>query len=251
MIFPDISNHQPGFHETLIKRQPALIHKATEGSTYTDPYFLPRSEYRTLIPYHFLRGTSDGYQQGEHFCRVISAAGIPVRTPVVIDVEVTDGLGARRLVYTTDRFRDRCIQHGYTNVVIYTSPGFVSHQLGNPAASWAEKYKLWVAHWGVKTPAVPRGWANKGWWLWQFTSDGSVAGYHGRLDLNLFPGTFRELMGEVHGKPDVYMNNEMWNWLRYDFLTKHYVPRYYDRLWKKWTSDPALAASIVERFKGK
>lgn len=46
-------------------------------------------------------------------------------------------------------------------------------------------HRLWVANWGVSSPAVPAGdWAGRGWSLWQFTSSGRVAGIKGRVDLN-------------------------------------------------------------------
>ncbi|HET8592106.1 MAG TPA: glycoside hydrolase family 25 protein, partial [Solirubrobacterales bacterium] len=47
------------------------------------------------------------------------------------------------------------------------------------------KYPLWVAEWGVSKPTVPaRKWAGRGYWVWQYTSSGSVTGISGRVDMN-------------------------------------------------------------------
>ena len=50
---------------------------------------------------------------------------------------------------------------------------------------------LWVAHWTTATaPTVPGGaWGGDGWTFWQYTSDGSVPGISGRVDLNRYNGT--------------------------------------------------------------
>jgi GH25 family lysozyme M1 (1,4-beta-N-acetylmuramidase) len=46
-------------------------------------------------------------------------------------------------------------------------------------------HRLWVAHWGVRSPSVPaRNWAGAGWSVWQFSSSGHVDGVHGPVDLD-------------------------------------------------------------------
>ena len=48
---------------------------------------------------------------------------------------------------------------------------------------------LWVANWGVRKPAVPASdWGGEGWSVWQYTSDGSVDGIHGRVDRDVLHG---------------------------------------------------------------
>jgi lysozyme len=50
---------------------------------------------------------------------------------------------------------------------------------------------LWVAHWTTgASPIMPaNNWGGKGWTFWQYTSDGSVPGITGRVDLNRYNGT--------------------------------------------------------------
>jgi GH25 family lysozyme M1 (1,4-beta-N-acetylmuramidase) len=47
------------------------------------------------------------------------------------------------------------------------------------------KYPLWVAEWGVSSPAVPASnWAGRGYSVWQYTSSGRVPGISGRVDMD-------------------------------------------------------------------
>lgn len=43
------------------------------------------------------------------------------------------------------------------------------------------KYPLWLAHWGIDEPSIPC-------LFWQYTSDGSVDGINGRVDMNYYYG---------------------------------------------------------------
>jgi hypothetical protein len=74
--------------------------------------------------------------------------------------------------------------------MIYTSPSFWKNHMGDSQALADAGYKtLWVAHWGVSAPAVPaRNWGGRGWTFWQYTSDGTVPGIAGRVDLDKFNG---------------------------------------------------------------
>ena len=50
---------------------------------------------------------------------------------------------------------------------------------------------LWIAHWTTaSSPSVPaENWGGKSWTFWQYTSDGSVPGISGRVDLDRYNGT--------------------------------------------------------------
>jgi hypothetical protein len=63
--------------------------------------------------------------------------------------------------------------------------------MGNSHALADAGYKtLWVAHWGVSSPTVPaNNWGGHGWTFWQYTSDGTVNGISGRVDLDRYNGT--------------------------------------------------------------
>ncbi|MGZ8571501.1 MAG: InlB B-repeat-containing protein, partial [Actinomycetota bacterium] len=51
-------------------------------------------------------------------------------------------------------------------------------------------YPLWIAHWGVSSPAVPADdWGGAGWTFWQWTSTGHVAGIDPNVDRDRFNGS--------------------------------------------------------------
>ena len=56
----------------------------------------------------------------------------------------------------------------YTNIDYYDNKGF---------KNIANDYIIWLAHWGVKTPKYSCK-------MWQYTSEGSVTGISGNVDLN-------------------------------------------------------------------
>ena len=71
---------------------------------------------------------------------------------------------------------------------IYTSASKFN-KYGTP--DWAAGRKLWVAHWGADEPTLPDAW--DAWEFWQQTSDGSVPGIVGRVDLDVYAGTLKQL----------------------------------------------------------
>jgi hypothetical protein len=74
--------------------------------------------------------------------------------------------------------------------MIYTSPNFWANYVGGSTWFATNGYRLlWLAHWTIGSPTVPAGdWAGFGWTFWQYTSNGSVPGIVGRVDLDRFSG---------------------------------------------------------------
>lgn len=64
---------------------------------------------------------------------------------------------------------------------IYTGPSFVATRLPAHHSLWP--YPLWVAHYGVSKPALPRGWSSATAWQWSGTA--AVAGYPGPADASV------------------------------------------------------------------
>jgi len=69
------------------------------------------------------------------------------------------------------------------------------------ASSWASLeqtaefalagHPLWVANWHVPSPSVPASnWGGFGWSIWQWSSEGKVAGINGNVDLDWLRGGF-------------------------------------------------------------
>ena len=76
--------------------------------------------------------------------------------------------------------------------VIYCSPSFWKTYMGDTGWFASNGYTiLWVAHWTTASaPSVPAAnWGGKSWTFWQYTSDGTVPGISGRVDLDRYNGT--------------------------------------------------------------
>ena len=68
--------------------------------------------------------------------------------------------------------------------IIYTNQSSWS-ALGDPVSFARAGHKLWVANWSVAAPIVPaQNWAGKSWRIWQYSSQGDVAGITGDVDLD-------------------------------------------------------------------
>lgn len=61
-----------------------------------------------------------------------------------------------------------------SNVAIYTSTWWLNHELDKARLA---PYDIWLAQWSKTTPTERHG-------IWQYTSQGLVPGYSGRLDCN-------------------------------------------------------------------
>jgi lysozyme len=75
----------------------------------------------------------------------------------------------------------------YTNVSSWSATGDTTEFA-------LDGHPLWIANWGVSRPLVPAAnWAGESWSVWQYTSDGAVAGIEGRVDRDLLRGGLRAL----------------------------------------------------------
>jgi GH25 family lysozyme M1 (1,4-beta-N-acetylmuramidase) len=142
--------------------------------------------------YHFARPDSsagDAVGEADWFASHIGlSAGdlIPA-----LDLEQSGGLSVSALQAWVKTFLDRATSRTGVRPMIYTSPNFWKNSMGDSRALADAGYKiLWIAHWGVSAPTVPaQNWGGNGWTFWQYTSDGSVAGISGRVDLDRYNGT--------------------------------------------------------------
>ena len=171
--------------------------KASEDIDFIDAtYGLNRARAKAagfvIGAYHFAQpdaSVGDAAAEADHF---LDTAGIADGDlPPVLDLEKTGGLtpAALRTWVTTylERIRERTGVRG----VIYTSPNFWSRNMAGTDWFATNGYRVvWVAHWTTSpSPTVPASdWAGFGWTFWQYTSDGSVPGITGRVDLDRFDG---------------------------------------------------------------
>lgn len=172
------------------------IAKATEGRTYIDQTYLRNkvlAEANGLAfgAYHFARpdrGPNDAVREANHFLDVARLE--PGNVIPVLDLETTGGLSHRRLTRWILTWLRRVHERIGVRPMVYTSPVGWAERTGNTTAVAEAGYDvLWVAHWGVREPALPaRDWGGAGWSLWQRSDCGSVPGIRGCVDVNRLAG---------------------------------------------------------------
>jgi GH25 family lysozyme M1 (1,4-beta-N-acetylmuramidase) len=169
--------------------------KASEDIDFVDnTYVTNRAQARAaglyVGAYHFAQpstGVNDAIAEADHFvdtAQPVSGDLIPV-----LDLERSGGLSQVALTAWVQGFLGRVYERVGVRAAIYVSPSFWRNYMGDTTWFGANGYDiLWVAHWttGV-APSVPGGnWAGDGWTFWQYTSDGTVPGISGRVDLNRY-----------------------------------------------------------------
>jgi GH25 family lysozyme M1 (1,4-beta-N-acetylmuramidase) len=169
--------------------------KASEGQKYVDPTYVTNRAQANINgirvgAYHFAKPgteTGDAVAEADHFIATASWASGDLLP--VLDLEVTGGLGTGKLQTWTKTFLDRIYNRTGVKAMIYTSPSFWKNNMGDTQSFAAAGYRtLWIAHWTtLASPSIPAAnWGGTGWTFWQYTSDGSVPGIQGRVDLDRY-----------------------------------------------------------------
>jgi lysozyme len=178
------------------------IVKATEGQGFRDARFTKarwsamKSAGIVRGAYHFARpstGSSDPVGEARDFLAAVDAVG-GLRSgdlPLALDLEATT-LGPRDTFAWVRRFV-RAIKRATGRApLLYTSPSFWVDRVGNSPDNL--DCPLWIAHYGVHSPTVPRAWDT--YTVWQHSDKGSVAGVAGNVDVNRMNGG-RDLLRRI------------------------------------------------------
>lgn len=177
--WPEVAEHRVRF---------AFI-KATEGVTLRDARFRRNWQgaraagiYRGA--YHYFQPNYDGARQANLFTRTVPLA--PGDLPPVLDVEHAqfhDVAQMRRGVATWLRLVER---HYGVRPILYSNYSFYKRHL----AGHFDKYPLWLAHYEVEQPTLPR----EKWIIWQHSDEAYIPGIRGTVDFNVFQGSFQHLL---------------------------------------------------------
>ncbi|NPA26077.1 MAG: SH3 domain-containing protein, partial [Chloroflexi bacterium] len=165
--------------------------KATQGINIVDPQFRRNWEQsRGLVlrgAYHFYDTAYDPVAQADFFVRALPPHDRG-ELPMVLDLE-----RGRTTWAHVQRFMDRVQALDGRVPILYTSPGYIA-ALGPPPKPWP----LWIAHYDVPAPSVPRGWDR--WTFWQYSATGPGAQYGAKskyIDLNVFNGSLEDLISFI------------------------------------------------------
>jgi lysozyme len=163
--------------------------KATEGVTMRDSRFERNWQGANAVgiyrgAYHYFQPNYDGAQQADLFVR-----NVPLKAgdlPPVLDVEAPnfhDVAIMRRNVATWLRLIER---HYGVRPILYSNYNFYKRHL----AGHFDDYPLWLAHYEVEKPSLPR----EKWIIWQHSDESHVPGIRGPVDFNVFQGSFEKLL---------------------------------------------------------
>ena len=197
MNFIDISSWQKGIDLSILFAENPLdgiIVKATEGTGYVNPEFVGWAEWlrangKPMGLYHYCEGT-DAKAEAKHFYdNVKPYIG---RAVMCADYEApATEKGTAWLKTFLDAFRElsgvRCL--------VYASLSVVRAQDFSAIAQ--DGYQLWLAQYADMNPTgfVDQPWQSgsvapfDGYIMQQYTSNGVLTGWDGRLDLDKFFGT--------------------------------------------------------------
>lgn len=124
--------------------------------------------------YSYAKTVDDAKREADFFLRLIK--DYKLEYPVAFDIEdpTQKALGKQRITDIVLTFCDTVEKTGYYTMV-YTYLDFLRNYFDMAKIG---RFALWLAQWGVSKPSMTCG-------IWQYTSDGSVLGINGRVDMNI------------------------------------------------------------------
>ncbi len=163
--------------------------KATEGKDMLDEnfnqnFFNARKNGILRGAYHFFSTKSSGREQANFFCRMVQLDEGDL--PPVLDVEIIGGLSPKQLRREVLSWMEIVEKRYSVKPILYTSYKFKTLYLNTPEF---DSYPYWIAHYYVNSLQYEGEWK-----FWQHTDVGRVDGIRHYVDVNLFNGTYEDLM---------------------------------------------------------
>ncbi|WP_129842436.1 lysozyme [Streptomyces sp. RFCAC02] len=196
----DVSSHQGNVAwSTLYNAGNRFAYvKATEGTTYENPYFAQQYNGSYNIgmirgAYHFaLPNSSSGAAQANFFASNGGGWSADGKTlPGVLDIEYNPygatcyGLSQAAMVNWIRDFLNTYYSRTGRYAVIYTTTNWWTTCTGN-YSGFANNHPLWIARYASSAGTLPAGWSF--YTFWQYTSSGPTVGDH-----NVFNGAIDRL----------------------------------------------------------
>jgi GH25 family lysozyme M1 (1,4-beta-N-acetylmuramidase) len=193
------------------------IIKATEGTTYVNPYFASdiaqaRSAGLVVGAYHFAQPRlpiSSAAADARHYVRTVGSFRSSNLLPPILDLECSGTgtctygrtLSVNEMRQWTQLWLDTAESMTGRTPILYTYDSFWRNALGNSTAF--TRYPFWYARYTTVTPTasmLPGGWSR--WTFWQYTSTQSTPGLPrtGAVgDVNRFNGSLDSLKALANG----------------------------------------------------
>lgn len=193
----DVSHYQGNIDWELLRNRATIdecpiqfvMMKATEGANIVDSKFANNfakaHEYGfTCGAYHFYSTLSSAREQAAFFINKVELK--PGDLPPVLDVEV------KPKEQTKEAFKQNVLEwlsiverHYGVKPILYTYYRFKLDYLND---SVFNQYPYWIAHYYVDSVAYQGSWK-----FWQHTDQGRLPGIKGKVDLNVYNGSFYDL----------------------------------------------------------
>lgn len=145
--------------------------------------------------YCYARNIEEAKEEAEFFLSVIK--GKQFEYPVILDLEDKnqDGINRAALTDMAIAFLDILEKNGYY-AMLYSNKHWLENKLDY---NRLKRFDIWLAQWAKE----PTWKGNYG--IWQYTSDGSVSGIQGRVDMNIsyldYPTIIKNAGLNGFGKP--------------------------------------------------
>lgn len=190
----DVASYQGYPNWTSVKNsgRKFAFTKATEGTTYTNPYFATnwsRMKSAGLIrgAYHYGRPGTDPTSQADYFCNKVAPTHGDLQ--MMLDIETTDGKSSSQVRSWIVTFINRIVYRTGRPGIIYTGFYFWRDSAGNGSNLNCPLFL--AAYVNDPSPYIPAAWSY--FTFWQYTSSGSVPGVSGNVDLDCFNGSLTGL----------------------------------------------------------
>lgn len=163
--------------------------KATEGSDIIDEYFnqnFYNARKNDIIrgAYHFYSPNTSAERQARLFCKIVQLEGDDL--PPVLDIEKIGDLKSSKLQSEVLKWLRIVEKHYGVKPIIYAAYKFKKSYLNTPELN---EYPFWIAHYYINELSYKGEWS-----FWQHTDVGRVDGIKGYVDINLFNGTYEDLV---------------------------------------------------------
>ena len=182
--------------------------------------------------YSYALTVKGAISEAEHALRVLKGFVPPLG--VWFDMEDADGYKAGKglnvynerelITEMCETFCDKITEAGYKTGV-YANKNYFD----NVIITDDIKYPLWLAHWSIDEPSMEC-------LIWQYTSDGSVDGINGRVDMNYYYGELPDMQPEHPSTPEADESGTKYN--VGDVVSYHTI-------YTASTSDEPLTPSII------
>ncbi len=166
-----------------------ILIKATEGTDFIDENFnenFAKARKNGFLrgAYHFFSTRSNPVSQARHFCRIAQLEDFDILP--ILDVENIDDLTPAQLRENVLRWMNYVEHHYRVTPILYTYYSFRVNYLNTPEF---DRYPFWIAHYYVEELEYKGEWK-----IWQHSDLGVIDGIDGHVDINVFNGTYEELL---------------------------------------------------------